>query len=388
MTRLYLLEPEDATGAWAPFAGVRPIAELRAGAWLIRERWEAAFGLQATAILSAPLAGFSDTAHPPVIAPGEATGPAWVVRADVVPSRLPLVPADQARCLTLDGEPVAWRLDAGQQWQGAITSGPDHPISGMHLRGSWGLVTALEQVLGSDAEEFTRAGGDPIPDGVIVLGDPSRVVLLDAEVEPGTVFDTRQGAVVLTEGVVVRSGTRLEGPLVAGPGTLLLGGHIRHASFGPQCRVHGEVSTSVFVGFANKSHDGFVGHSVLGHWVNLGAGTITSNLKNTYGEVRLDGPGGRHATGRTQLGSLIADHAKTAIGTLLGTGTLIGAAASVVGTAGVPKHVPPFAWGLEGEQLTEEGFLRIAERVLPRRGIALTADRIASLRALHRRHAT
>ena len=386
MTRLYLLEPDDVDGSWAPFAGVRPIAELRAGAWLIRERWEAALGLEASAILSAPLAGFSDTAHPPVIAPDAASGPAWVVRADVVPARAPIAPAGQARCLMMDGRPVGWRLDAGQRWAGAVSDGPGHDITGMHLRGSWDLVTALEQLLGTDAEEFLKAGSDPIPPGVIVLGDPSRVVLLDAQVEPGTVFDTRQGAVVLMEGVVVRSGTRLEGPLVAGPGTFLLGGQIRHASFGPQCRVNGEISTSVFVGFANKSHDGFVGHSVLGHWVNLGAGTTTSNLKNTYGEVRLDGPGGRHPTGRTQLGSLIADHAKTAIGSLLGTGTTIGAAASVVGAAGIPRHVPPFAWGLDGERLTEEGFVRIAERVLPRRGITLTADRLASLRALHRRH--
>jgi UDP-N-acetylglucosamine diphosphorylase/glucosamine-1-phosphate N-acetyltransferase len=199
------------------------------------------------------------------------------------------------------------------------------------------------------------------------------------------VFDTRKGAIVLAEGVEVRSGTRLEGPLVAGPGTLLLGGQMRHSSFGPQCRVHGEVSTSVLIGFANKSHDGFLGHSVLGHWVNLGAGTITSNLKNTYGTIRLDLPGSRLETGRTNLGSLIADHAKTAIGTLLGTGTVIGAGANVFGPASVPKYVPAFAWGFDGETLDEEGFLRIAGRVMPRRGIDVTADRAASLHGLYHR---
>ena len=92
----------------------------------------------------------------------------------------------------------------------------------------------------------------------------------------------------------VRSGTRIEGPFWAGEGTWLLGGQLRHVSAGPHCRLHGEISTTVFNGYANKSHDGFVGHSVIGEWVNLGAGTITSNLKNTYGPIRLDVAGTAH----------------------------------------------------------------------------------------------
>ena len=127
-----------------------------------------------------------------------------------------------------------------------------------------------------------------MPEGSIVLGDPARVICRGASVEPGVVFDVRAGAVVLQEGVEVRHGTRLEGPVFAGPGTRIHGGFIRGCAFGPECRVHGELSATVFIGYDNKSHDGFVGHSVLGPWVNLGAGTITSNLKNTYGPVRLD----------------------------------------------------------------------------------------------------
>lgn len=385
MTRLYLLEPDHRSDSWAPFAGVRPVAELRAGAWLIRERWEATVGHEATAVLCDLLAGFSDTAHPPVVPAAHAEGPGWVVRADVVPARFRLAAPDGARRLALEGTTVGWWLDAGERWHGPSESGGAHPIEGMILHGTWDLITALEHLLAADAEEFTHAGGDPVPAGSIVLGDTARVVVLDAQVEPGVVFDTRRGAIVLAEGVEVQSGTRLEGPLVAGPGTLLLGGRMRHASFGPFCRVHGEVSTSVLVGFANKSHDGFLGHSVLGHWVNLGAGTITSNLKNTYGAIRLDLPSARLETGRTNLGSLIGDHAKTAIGTMLGTGTVIGAGANVFGAAQVPKYVAPMAWGFDGEALDEEGFLRIAARVMPRRGIDVTPDRAASLRALYRR---
>jgi hypothetical protein len=149
-----------------------------------------------------------------------------------------------------------------------------------------------------------------------------------------------------------------------------------------RCNVKGELSNAIFTGYCNKGHDGFVGHTVLGHWVNLGAGTTTSNLKNTYGEVQLELNGTRVKTGRQFLGSLIGDHAKTAIGTMLPTGTVIGAGASVFGGGPVPKEVPPFAWGIEGtERLHLDGFLTIAERVMPRRDVAFTAERRAALSA-------
>jgi UDP-N-acetylglucosamine diphosphorylase/glucosamine-1-phosphate N-acetyltransferase len=187
-------------------------------------------------------------------------------------------------------------------------------------------------------------------------------------------------------GVEVRHGARLEGPLYVGERSRVLGGHHRYSVFGPRCNLNGEITNAVFLGYANKSHDGFLGHSVLGHWVNLGAGTTTSNLKNTYGSVSLDLAGDRIATGRQFLGSLIGDHAKTAIGTLLSTGTVIGAGANVFGAVQPPRDVPPFAWGVTGsERLTEEGFLKVAERVMPRRDVAFTPERRASLAATYRR---
>ena len=161
---------------------------------------------------------------------------------------------------------------------------------------------------------------------------------------------------------------------------------MRHVSVGEQCRLHGEISTSVFNGFANKSHDGFVGHSVVGEWANLGAGTITSNLKNTYGPVRVDIDTERFDTGRTNLGSLIGNHVKTAIGTLLPTGAVIGTGANLFGNPRAPKYVPAFAWGGDSSEMLElEAFIAMAKRILPRRDIAVDPSVEASLRALHRR---
>ena len=387
MTRLFLLEPARAP-AWAPFAGVRPVAELRAGVWLIRERWEASLGVTATGILDGELVGFRDVATPPVLTAAAVTGPAIVVRSDFIPARTAIT-HDPAPCrFTHEDTTVGWILPEGALFDPHSTAGSVQPVSGHQLHGSADLVGALDQLLGSDCAEFTLAASDPVPDGSVILGDTGQVVCLGAEVEPGVVFDVRRGAVVLTEGSQVRSGTRLEGPLFVGPATHILGGKVRDSSFGPGCRVHGEVSNTVIVGYSNKSHDGFVGHCVIGQWVNLGAGTITSNLKNTYGPIRLDLPSGRIETSRQFLGSMIADHAKTAIGTLLGAGTVIGAGANVFGTGTVPKYFPPFAWGYDGtERLGLEGFLRIAGRVLPRRGVEVTEELEESLKSLYSRHA-
>ena len=155
----------------------------------------------------------------------------------------------------------------------------------------------------------------------------------------------------------VRHGTRLEGPVFVGARSKVLGGFIRASVFGPECRVHGEIAASVFLGYANKSHDGFVGHSVVGHWVNLGAADHHVQSQEHLRRVRLEVAGQRIETGRQNLGTLFGDHAKTAIGTMLATGTVVGAGANVFGPAAPPKYVPPFAWGGEGaERLTRGRF--------------------------------
>jgi UDP-N-acetylglucosamine diphosphorylase/glucosamine-1-phosphate N-acetyltransferase len=258
-------------------------------------------------------------------------------------------------------------------------------LEGLLLRGAFDLVTALEHLLHADAMDFTVERGDPVPDGCTVIGDPADVVLLGGSVEPGVLFDVREGAVVVEQRAYIRAGSRLEGPVYVGPGTEVFGGSIRWSSFGPRCKVRGEISTSVFVGFSNKAHDGFIGHSVIGRWVNLGAGTITSNLKNTYGKVRLQIGGSVIETDRQYLGSLLGDHAKTAIGTLLGTGTMVGTGANVFGEVRPPKYVPPFAWGSTTDQRVElGGFLTTAERVMARREVAMTESVRAMLQRIYR----
>lgn len=366
---LYLLDPDPAP-AWVPFAGVRPLCELRAGAHLVRERWERFVGAEATAIFALPhLAGFPEAGVPPVEARRAVSGPAVIGSSTFAPRGLAPHLPDAPTRLTHAGITVGWAVPAGATWSGPLPQAQAIEVQGMVLRGVHDLVPALELLLKEDLLGLLGES-DPVPRAAIVIGDPAWLALREAAVEPGVVFDTTGGPVVLESGVEVKSGTRLEGPLWAGANTRLLGGPIRTSAIGPWCVVRGEMATTVLLGYANKVHDGFVGSSVLGRWVNLGAGTITSNLKNTYGPVRLDVAGAAIETGHMFLGSLIGDHAKTAIGTLLGTGTVVGAGASVFNGARAPKWVPPFSWGGDGaDRLRRDGFLAIVERVLPRRNV-------------------
>ena len=382
-----MLEPESPGAAWAPFQGVRPLAELRAGIWRVRERWEAAAGTDAAAILGSHIAGFSEGDEPPVKAPVQVKGPAIIGAAWFAPTGAALTPDSSVRRLTHHTETVGWVVPEGERWNEPHEQGPALEIDGVRLRGTYDLLTALETFLIADCADFMAAPSDGVPEGSVVLGDPAHVLSLGATVEPGVVFDVRHGAVVVDQGAEVRSGSRLEGPTYVGPGTKVFGGFVRTSVFGPECRVRGEISTSVFLGYANKSHEGFVGHSVVGHWVNLGAGTTTSNLKNTYGRVRLDVDGERVDTGRQNVGSFFGDHAKTAIGTMLATGTVVSAGANVFGTPTPPKYIPPFAWGCSGERMSEDGFFRVAERVLARRNVTFSAERRESLRLTLQRSA-
>lgn len=382
MLRLYLLEPARIGDDWAPFAGVRPIAELRAGAFRIWERWQRLVEADSVAIVSPATPHFADVDSRPLAEAGSIVGPAVVARSTAAPLGAGPLP-EGVRAIAVDGMTVAWVLAAGERWEGPKDVPDPHEVRGLRLGGTADLITAGERLLEDDCASFRGTESAGVPPGCVVIGDPAGVIVRTESVEPHVIFDVRKGPIVLEADSVVRAGTRLEGPLYVGPHSWLLGGAIRASVIGPYCRVHGEVANTVFVGYANKSHDGFVGHSILGHWVNLGAGTITSNLKNTYGPIRLELPNGRLETGRSLLGSLIGDHAKTAIGTRLSTGTVIGAGANVVAMPDT-RYLRPFLWDA-GALLTLDGFLTIARRVMPRRGVDVTPDIEASLVALHGR---
>jgi UDP-N-acetylglucosamine diphosphorylase/glucosamine-1-phosphate N-acetyltransferase len=278
-------------------------------------------------------------------------------------------------------------------------------LEGWWLDDVWDFVRLLPEQLADDLTlyEKTAFGGVvagsrvcPPPAHSIVIGEhhvlvaPDRtqageVMVKGALIEPHVVFDATLGAIHVGAGTTVHAFTRLVGPCYIGRHATILGDRIAACSIGDHCKVRGEMSNTIMVGHANKGHDGFVGHSYMGRWVNLGAGTITSNLKNTYGAVNLWTPRGMRDTGMQFLGTMFGDHAKTGIGTCLTTGTVLGAGANVYGAQTPPKAVPPFAWGSAPpyDVYRLDKFLEVAERMMARRHVTMTDRARRQLAASH-----
>lgn len=377
-----ILYDDAAARRFAPFALTRPVGELRVGALLQRERWLVTLGRPVAGFVGAAhLRDFDEpdaaSAHRGALAAGD-----WLVNARCAPrlDRLTLTPdiavlrcAGRVAAVRLATDLALHRVADGTLTLESLATGVEAEVAGWWLDRPWDIIGRLTEMLAADIPTMLPAR--PRPDALTVLGTHPVHVESGARIEPHAVADATQGPILVREGAVIQAFTRLVGPCVIGPQSTVLGGRVAASSIGPQVKVAGEMSVCVMIGHANKGHDGFVGHSVIGRWANLGAGTITSNLKNSYGEVTMWAPDGVQRTGLQFLGSLIGDHAKTGIGTRLSTGSVIGAGANVFGTRMPPKVVPPFAWG-DGEPWDTfelRRFLDVAERVMSRRQVSLPA---------------
>jgi UDP-N-acetylglucosamine diphosphorylase/glucosamine-1-phosphate N-acetyltransferase len=210
----------------------------------------------------------------------------------------------------------------------------------------WDLVHWNEEALVSDAaNRLTRRA--PLPAGPFHLVSPENISIAPgATIAPGVVLDASKGPVLIDEHAAVNANSVLRGPCyigahcIIGPLALIREG----VSVGQQCRIGGEVAQSIFTAFSNKAHDGYLGHSFIGEWVNLGAGTTTSNLKNTYGSIRMQIGSRTIETNRKFMGSMIGDHTKTAIGTRLMTGSYIGYCSLLAAGGLPPRYTPSFTF--------------------------------------------
>jgi len=404
VTALYLYDDGPAR-TFEPFASTRPISEMVAGVALIRDRWAMALQPGGRAFF---LAGDRHlTFEEPGAAP-PATGliPAGSIIANA--RCAPKIPADISRAAQRAATCSLWRsgprlaavrtrdpIDAAALTDGSFAledlhagTGAVADVQGWWIDDVWDFIRLLPEQLASDIEQLAaQPAGRPemtaVPAHVTRLGT-HRVMMADVDVEPLVILDASAGPIMIGRGSRIRAFTRITGPCYIGEDVTVLGGEITGCSIGPVSKVRGELNNSVFVGHSNKGHDGFVGHSYLGRWVNLGAGTITSNLKNTYGTVSLWTPSGVHDTGMQFLGTMFGDHVKTGIGLRLTTGTVLGAGANVYGEM-PPKIVAPFSWG-SGPPYSvyrADKFVEMAERMMSRRHVELTDGARRHLTSVH-----
>jgi UDP-N-acetylglucosamine diphosphorylase/glucosamine-1-phosphate N-acetyltransferase len=395
---------EDEGAAYLePLSLTRPVFELRCGAATLLERQlRLAAGRPAAVWVRPHLEAVCRLTHPelPVNDPvpgcrvesreGPAPESVTFINGRWLPPAGPWVPPGAAEVGLVSGEVAYVAAPAGAvsgltlpdlvrrlpEWREGL---PQRQAGGRMIDYPWDLVEAHPLALEQDYLHWqARRERRGRLDGVAVIGPPERAVVDPlARVEPLAALDTTRGPVLIDRGAVVQAFSRVEGPCYVGPGTQLLGARVRGASFGPECRVGGEVEASLLHGHTNKAHEGFLGHAYLGEWINLGAGTTNSDLRNDYAPVSVYLRGKRVETGLLKAGLFMGDHTKTSIGTLFNTGTVVGPFGMLVASGSLaPKVLPPFCEYVHGrvqERATLREMFATAAVMMSRRGREWTA---------------
>ena len=220
--------------------------------------------------------------------------------------------------------------------------------------------------------------------GIFVKGKNKNLYLHEeAEIYPGCVIDTSSGPVVIDKKAIVKPFSFLEGPLYIGCDARIDNAKIGGATvIGHQARIGGEVENSLVGDYSNKHHEGFLGHSVTGRWINIGAMATTSDLKNNYGIVSIYVGNSRYSTETIKFGSLIADYCKIGIGTMLNTGTVVDFGANVVADR-ISGYIPPFTWLSGNEKYRLDKFLSDSGKIMSRRNCLLEENDQTVIRKLY-----
>ena len=407
--RLCLVE-DLAVAGLEPLTLTRPVYELWLGCSNLGTKIATAFGIgegpqQRGGVVRSHLVPVQHQRDPHVVVNDRdwlARGPVIVANGRWVPPR-GFEPPDshgpwlglcggQPAC-TLVGPEDAVALDPHSidSWFDKIAaehSGID--VGGEWISRPWDLVARNGAYIERDFLDGRQNGVTNRQLATLALVGPSNLLSLHAtaRIDPYTVFDTTNGPIVVGPNVWVQPFTRVEGPCYIGSQTQLFRANIRGSvSIGPNCRIGGEVEDSIVHGFSNKYHEGFLGHAYVGEWVNLGAITSNSDLRNDYGQVFVPLQGDPVATGQAKVGCLIGDHSRTGIGSMLNTGTAIGVMCNVL-PAGVllPKHVPSFTavlYGRVGPGFLLDQMFATARIVMGRRGKEFTETEEQLYRGLY-----
>lgn len=262
------------------------------------------------------------------------------------------------------------------------------------LRRPWDARRLRDHALAIDLELLLRLRptSAALTAGMTLIGDKGLNIAATARLYPSVVLDCESGPIVIADHAVIRPGAIITGPAYIGPHSTILDRAVIRANtaVGPHCKVAGEVSGTVFQGYSNKAHDGFLGDSWVGEWVNLGAGTTNSNLLNTYSEIicraTTDGPNER--TGETFLGAIIGDHVKSAICTRIMTGSILHTGSMFATTAPVSGTVGRFTWATDAGSRTYrfDKFLDVARAAMARRKVEPSHAYVDRLRQLANTH--
>jgi glucose-1-phosphate thymidylyltransferase len=253
----------------------------------------------------------------------------------------------------------------------------------------WNLISQVSRRINEDIELYkgTKKWRNKFKvktDKYQVIGKNKHLYIHeDTNIYPNVVFDVSSGPVIIDRDVKITSFSFLEGPLYIGVGSHIDNARITGGTIiGSTCRIGGEVENSIIGNYSNKHHEGFIGHSFLGDWVNIGALATTSDLKNNYGVVQIQIGNDKIDTGTIKFGSIIGDFSKIAIGVMLNTGAVIDVGCNLV----VPRHsgyASPFGWIDGSSKYKLDRFLNDVNKIMARRDKVMPNELEALIQKLY-----
>lgn len=236
------------------------------------------------------------------------------------------------------------------------------------IKNYWDLIFIMEPLINA----FSAAQKMKICSNrdYILIGNKGVYLGKNVTIHGPVILNSTKGPVIIDDESVISNFSVIEGPAYIGKNCLLDNAVIRGPVItGKACKLSGEIEECFIMDYVNKHHYGFLGHSILENWVNLGAGTTNSDLKNNYSSVRMFDGEKYIDTEKTKLGCIIGEHSKTAIGTMINTGTVIGPFCNVFGNMLRVKHLPPFSWGTESYKFDIEKLIKLVITVMKRRNV-------------------
>ncbi len=243
----------------------------------------------------------------------------------------------------------------------------------------WQLIGNNARCIKDDYQKNPLRGTAPESElfkGVNMINEEDIVIGSEVEVRSGTVLDASDGPVIIDSSVIIEPNAIIFGPCFIGKNSVIRGGAKigQGTTIGDYCKIGGEVEETIISSYTNKQHEGFLGHSYIGSWINMGAGCCNSDLKNNYDHIEAWSAGKIRKTGRRFLGAVIGDHSKVAINTRINTGTVIGFCSNVIPLGFTPKFIPSFTWNMEPEfdEYQLDKAISTAEIMMDRRGIELS----------------
>jgi UDP-N-acetylglucosamine diphosphorylase/glucosamine-1-phosphate N-acetyltransferase len=360
---------------FAPLTLTRPLGNLRIGILTNDERWK-------RYIPNAEIGYQTETFLAPQF--GNIEFPDLIINAQVIPNEEVVqacVSLSDGQCLMIEN---TWIAKRGEDSKETVNYAGVAPII-LHQR--WDLFLKNDVAIEWDISLVTRDRmSQPISPSNTVIGDKDNVFIEEGAQVEASVLNTTGGSIYIGKSAEIMEGSLVRGPFALGEhAALKMGAKIYGATtVGPHCKVGGEVSNSIFYGYSNKGHDGFVGNSLIGEWCNLGADTNTSNLKNNYGKVSTYSYENAEEipTDVQFMGLTMGDHSKCGINTMFNTASVIGVSVNLFGAGFPAKFVPSFSWGGEDGIVPYriEKAIEYANAMMARRGKELSPAEIAIFR--------